>query len=94
MALFGRPDFLVRADLLPASDGEPRPGRVHTRWCTPSWPRFAKARAVLQTAFYPASFRSRGLTGERADLLEVFNLDDEAASTLEVVNNALLAVVC
>jgi hypothetical protein len=24
--LFGRPDFLVRADLLPAPDGEPRPG--------------------------------------------------------------------
>ena len=41
----------------------------------------------------PASFRSRGLTGERADLLEVFNLDDEAASTLEVVNNALLGAI-
>ena len=28
-ALFGRPDFLVRADLLPAPDGEPRPGGMH-----------------------------------------------------------------
>ena len=27
--LFGRPDFLVRADLLPAPDGEPRPDGVH-----------------------------------------------------------------
>src|ERR1035441_8102739 len=28
-ALFGRPDFLIRADLLPAPDGEPRPDRDH-----------------------------------------------------------------
>ena len=28
-ALFGRPDFLVRADLLPAPDAESRPGGTH-----------------------------------------------------------------
>ena len=27
--LFGRPDFLVRADLLPAPDGEPRPAGIY-----------------------------------------------------------------
>ncbi len=27
--LSGRPDFLVRADLLPAPDGEPRPDGIH-----------------------------------------------------------------
>ena len=51
-ALFGRPDFLVRADLLPAPDGEPRPDGVHYDVVDAKLARSAKARAVLQTAFY------------------------------------------
>ncbi len=51
-ALFGRPDFLVRAELLPALDGEPRPGGVHYEVVDAKLARSAKARAVLQTAFY------------------------------------------
>jgi uncharacterized protein len=51
-ALFGRPDFLVRADLLPAPDGEPRPDGVHYEVVDAKLARSAKARAVLQTAFY------------------------------------------
>ena len=49
-ALFGRPDFLVRADLLPAPDGEPRPGGYEV--VDAKLARSAKARAVLQTSFY------------------------------------------
>ena len=51
-ALFGRPDFLVRADLLPAPDGESRPAEVHYEVVDAKLARSAKARAVLQTAFY------------------------------------------
>ena len=51
-ALLGRPDFLVRADLLPAPDGEPRPGGRHYEVVDAKLARTAKARAVLQTAFY------------------------------------------
>src|SRR5437016_3727058 len=51
-ALFGRPDFLVRADLLPAPDGEPRPAGDHYEVVDAKLARSAKARAVLQTAFY------------------------------------------
>jgi Predicted nuclease (RecB family) len=51
-ALFGRPDFLVRADLLPAPDGESRPGGTHYEIVDAKLARSAKARAVLQTAFY------------------------------------------
>ena len=50
--LFGRPDFLVRADLLAAPDGEPRPGGVHYEVVDAKLARSAKARAVLQTSFY------------------------------------------
>ena len=50
--LFGRPDFLVRAELLPAPDEEPRPGGVHYEVVDAKLARSAKARAVLQTAFY------------------------------------------
>jgi len=50
--LFGRPDFLVRADLLAAPDGEPRPGGRHYEIVDAKLARTAKARAVLQTAFY------------------------------------------
>src|SRR5690349_2807107 len=51
-ALFGRPDFLVRADLLPARDGEPRPDGIHYEVVDAKLARSAKARAVLQTALY------------------------------------------
>ena len=48
--LFGRPDFLVRAELLAAPDGEPRPGGYEV--VDAKLARSAKARAVLQTTFY------------------------------------------
>src|SRR5580704_14857028 len=51
-ALLGRPDFLVRADLLPTPDGAPRPDGVHYEVVDAKLARSAKARAVLQTAFY------------------------------------------
>jgi predicted RecB family nuclease len=50
--LFGRPDFLVRADLLPAPDGEPRPDATHYEVIDAKLARSAKARAVMQTSFY------------------------------------------
>ena len=50
--LFGRPDFLVRADLLAAPDGEPRPGGVHYEVVDAKLARSAKARAVLHASFY------------------------------------------
>src|SRR5580693_293628 len=52
VGLFGRPDFLVRADLLAAPDGEARPGGRHYEVVDAKLARTAKARAVLQTAFY------------------------------------------
>ena len=51
-ALLGRPDFLVRADLLPSPDGEPRPAQPHYEVVDAKLARTAKARAVAQTAFY------------------------------------------
>ena len=51
-ALLGRPDFLVRADLLAAPDGEPRPDELHYEVVDAKLARTAKARAVAQTAFY------------------------------------------
>ncbi len=51
-ALLGRPDFLVRADLLAAPDVEPRPDGRHYEVVDAKLARTAKARAVLQTAFY------------------------------------------
>lgn len=50
--LLGRPDFLVRAGLLPAPDGEPRPAGVHYEVLDAKLARSAKARAVAQVAFY------------------------------------------
>jgi predicted RecB family nuclease len=50
--LLGRPDFLVRAGLLAAPDGEPRPGAEHYEVVDAKLARSAKARAVAQTAFY------------------------------------------
>ena len=50
--LLGRPDFLVRADLLEVPDGEPRPAGRHYEVVDAKLARTAKARAVLQTAFY------------------------------------------
>ena len=51
-ALLGRPDFLVRADLLGAPDDEPRPAGVHYEVVDAKLARSAKGRAVAQTAFY------------------------------------------
>jgi uncharacterized protein len=51
-ALFGRPDFLVRADLLPSPDGGPRPEGTHYEVIDAKLARSAKARAVMQTSFY------------------------------------------
>jgi predicted RecB family nuclease len=51
-ALLGRPDFIVRADLLAAPDGEPRPGGTHYEVIDAKLARSAKARAVAQAAFY------------------------------------------
>ena len=52
VTLFGRPDFLVRADLLPAPDGEPRPDGIPYEVVDAKLARSAKARAVLQASFY------------------------------------------
>ncbi len=51
-ALLGRPDFLVRADLLPAPDAGPRREGIHYEVVDAKLARSAKARAVAQTAFY------------------------------------------
>jgi predicted RecB family nuclease len=51
-ALLGRPDFLVRADLLRAPDNEPRPKGLHYEVVDAKLARSAKARAVLQITFY------------------------------------------
>ena len=48
VALLGLPDFLVRADLLPSPDGEPRPGGRHYEVVDAKLARTAKARAVLR----------------------------------------------
>jgi predicted RecB family nuclease len=50
--LLGRPDFLVRSDLLPAPDGGDRPDGAHYEVVDAKLARSAKARAVLQSAFY------------------------------------------
>ena len=50
--LLGRPDFLIRAELLPARDGKPRDARPHYEVVDAKLARTAKARAVAQTAFY------------------------------------------
>ncbi len=51
-SLYGRPDFLIRAGLLPAPDGEPRPGGPHYEVVDAKLARSAKARAVAQAGFY------------------------------------------
>jgi predicted RecB family nuclease len=53
-ALLGFPDFLVRAELIPAPDGEPRTDidRDHYEVVDAKLARTAKGRAVAQTAFY------------------------------------------
>jgi uncharacterized protein len=53
-ANLGRPDFLVRADLLMAPDGEPRPEGRWYEVLDAKLARTAKARAVLQVAYYSA----------------------------------------
>jgi uncharacterized protein len=51
-ALLGRPDFLIRSDLLSGQDGRRRDGRQHYEVVDAKLARTAKARAVAQTAFY------------------------------------------
>ena len=55
-ALLGFPDFLVRAELIPPPDGEPRPrpdgGSPSYEVVDAKLARSAKGRAVAQTAFY------------------------------------------
>ncbi|HEY2313637.1 MAG TPA: TM0106 family RecB-like putative nuclease, partial [Streptosporangiaceae bacterium] len=53
-ALLGFPDFLVRAELIPAPDGEPRAGSDSAEYevVDAKLARSAKGRAVAQTAFY------------------------------------------
>ena len=53
-ALLGSPDFLLRAELIPAPDGESRPDfdRDHYEVVDAKLARSAKGRAVAQTAFY------------------------------------------
>jgi uncharacterized protein len=51
-ALLGRPDFLIRSDLLSERDGRRRDGRQHYEVVDAKLARTAKARAVAQTAFY------------------------------------------
>jgi uncharacterized protein len=53
-ATLGRPDFLVRADLLAAPDGEPRPEGAWYEVVDAKLARTAKARAVLQITYYTA----------------------------------------
>jgi predicted RecB family nuclease len=76
--LFGRPDFLVRADLLPAPDGEPRPDGIHYEVVDAKLARSAKARAVLQTAFY--SHLLAGLQGIAPRWMHLALGDGEFAS--------------
>ena len=51
-ALLGRPDFLIRAALLPAPDGEQRPAGDHYEVLDAKLARSAKARAVAQIGLY------------------------------------------
>lgn len=53
-SLLGRPDFLVRADLIPVPDGDPRPDGGKYEVVDAKLARSVKARAVLQSAFYSA----------------------------------------
>ena len=50
--MLGRPDFLIRAALLPAPDGEQRPAGDHYEVLDAKLARSAKARAVAQIGFY------------------------------------------
>jgi uncharacterized protein len=50
--LLGRPDFLVRAGLLPTPDGRVKLDGAHYEVVDAKLARSAKARAVLQSAFY------------------------------------------
>jgi predicted RecB family nuclease len=49
--LLGRPDFLVRAGLLPVSDGEPRSAGARYEVVDAKLARSAKARAVAQIGY-------------------------------------------
>src|SRR6266536_1763129 len=65
VTLFGRPDFLVRADLLPAPDGDPRPAGRHYEVVDAKLARTAKARALLQVASDDGTIRYQLLDPDR-----------------------------
>ena len=50
--LFGRPDFLIRSDVLPPAEGDHQDVARHYEVVDAKLARTAKARAVLQVAFY------------------------------------------
>jgi predicted RecB family nuclease len=52
--LLGRPDFLIRSDVLPQSEGDHQEVAHHYEVVDAKLARTAKARAVLQVAFYSA----------------------------------------
>ncbi|HEX2820006.1 MAG TPA: hypothetical protein VHO07_07570 [Streptosporangiaceae bacterium] len=97
-ALFGRPDFLVRADLLPAPDGEPRPGGIHYEVVHAKLVRdqipgiIAAARRqpvtrVLDHTGYQAALRTKLLEEAReAQAAPHGQLASELADVLEVLN--------
>ncbi len=78
LALLGLPDFLIRADLLAAPDGEPRPEGMHYEVVDAKLARSAKARAVAQTAFY--SHLLAGLQGIEPRWMHLALGDGELAS--------------
>ncbi len=51
----------------------------------------AQAEDVTRDQLHVYALGYEELTGERADLVEVLNLDESASSTREVVNDRLLA---
>jgi predicted RecB family nuclease len=85
-ALAGYPDFLIRADLLGAQDGESRPAGMHYEVVDAKLARSAKARAVMQIALY--SHLLAGVQGIRPRWMHLalgggqftsFRVDDYAA---------------
>jgi DNA helicase-2/ATP-dependent DNA helicase PcrA len=53
----------------------------------------AQAEDITRDQLHIYAVGYQELTGQRADLLEVLNLDEEAASTREVVDDALLGAI-
>ena len=68
-ALLGRPDFLVRTDLLPRQGGHPEGDLATYEVVDAKLARTAKARALLQTAFYSSLLA--GLQGTEPRLMHL-----------------------